>query len=96
MTVQMPFLDGAAPASFKDFTSLDVTCENQWTVSAATDPQDITAVQELATVHQTTFGLGRASIAGYSTHIAPKLTCTAAGPAKVGNIALHYTASEAG
>ena len=96
VTIQMPFLDGAAPATFKDFTSLDVTCENVWTVSAATDPQDITAVQELATVHQTTFGLGRASIAGYSTHIAPKLTCTATGPAKVGNIALHYNSSEAG
>ena len=65
-------------------------------VSAATDPQDISVIQELATVHQTTFGLGRASISGYSTHIAPKLTCTASGPAKVGNIALHYNTSESG
>ena len=92
----MPFLDASAPATFKDFTSLDVTCENQWTVSAATDPQDITAIQELATVHQTTYGLGRASISGYSTHIAPKITCTANGPAKLGNIAIHYNSSEAG
>ena len=96
VTIQMPFLDASAPATFKDFTSLDVTCENQWTVSAATDPQDITAIQELATVHQTTYGLGRASISGYSTHIAPKITCTANGPAKLGNIAIHYNSSEAG
>jgi len=96
VVVQMPFLDSGSPATFKDYNSIDVTCENVWTVSIATDPQDITALEEVATVNKTTFGLGRAAINGYSTHIAPRLTCTKPGAAKLGNIAIHYTSGESG
>ena len=96
VTVQMPFLDGSSPATSKDYYGLDVVCENNWSVSMATDPQDISITEEVASVYKTTYGLGRATITGYSTHIAPKLTCTAPGPAKVGNIAIHYNAAESG
>lgn len=93
--VQMPFLDASMPATSKDFTGIDVTCTNQWDVEAATDPTDITILQAIATVNRTTYGLGRVSMAGYSTHIAPKFTCTQAGAAKLGNVAVHYEGSEA-
>ena len=96
VTVQMPFLDASSPATFKDLQSVDVTCENVWDVSLATDPQDITSYEDVVTVYRTTYGLGRASITGYSTHVAPRLTCTQPGKAKIGNIAIHYQASEAG
>jgi len=96
VTVQMPFLDGQKPATSKDYYGIDVTCENTWDVSIATDPQDITALEDVVTVHKTTYGLGRATITGYSTHIAPRLTCQADGPAKVGNLAIHYNSAEAG
>ena len=91
----MPFLDASTPATGKDFTGIDVTCTNQWDVFAATDPTDITILEEIATVSRTTFGLGRVSMAGFSTHIAPKFTCTQAGAAKLGNIAVHYEGSDA-
>lgn len=93
--VQMPFLDASTPATSKDFTGIDVTCTNQWDVFAATDPTDISIQQSIATVNRTTYGLGRVSIAGYSTHIAPKFTCTQAGSAKLGNVAIHYEGSDA-
>jgi hypothetical protein len=96
VVVQMPFLDGSSPATFKDFHAIDVTCENVWDVSIATDPQDIETREEVATVYKTTFGLGRAGITGYSTHIAPRLRCQQPGRAKLGNIAIHYTAAESG
>jgi len=96
VVVQMPFLDASSPATFKDFHAMDMTCENTWTVSIATDPQDITALEEVAVVDKTTFGLGRVGLTGYSTHIAPRLTCAKDGPAKLGNIAIHYTPSESG
>lgn len=96
VVVQMPFLDASAPATSKTFHSIDVTCENSWTVSVATDPQDIALRQEVATVYQTTFGLGRAAISNHSTHIAPRLVCNSAGAAKLGNIAIHYDSGEAG
>ena len=48
VVVQMPFLDSGSPATFKDYNSIDVTCENVWTVSIATDPQDIATLEEVA------------------------------------------------
>lgn len=96
VVVQMPFLDGSSPATFKDFASIDITCENVWDVYLATDPQDITSIEEVATVYKTTYGLGRAGITGYSTHIAPRLVCQQPGAARLGNIAIHYSAGESG
>tara|TARA_R110000823_G_scaffold21365_3_gene64528 strand:+ start:253 stop:2268 length:2016 start_codon:yes stop_codon:yes gene_type:complete len=96
VVVQMPFLDASAPATYKTFSSLDVTCENTWTVSVATDPQDISLREEVATVHQTTFGLGRVTLSGYSTHLAPRLVCSSSGAAKLGNLAIHYEGGESG
>ncbi len=94
--VQLPFLDAGSPATSKDFTGLDVTCENEWTVSVATDPTDISTIEEIATVNKTTYGLGRVSMTGYSTHIAPKFVCTKQGNAKLGNVVVHYESSDAG
>lgn len=94
--IQLPFLDASKPATSKDFTGIDMSCTNQWTVSVATDPTDITINQEIATIDRTTYGLGRATFAGYSTHLAPKLVCNSSGAAKIGNLALHYDMSEAG
>ena len=68
----MPFLDAGQAATFKDFYGLDVTCQNQWDISVATDPQDITTLEPVATVHRTTYGLGRVTMTGYSTHISAK------------------------
>ena len=73
-----------------------MTCENTWDVSIATDPQDITILQDVGTVANTTYGQGRATIVGYSTQIAPRLTCTASGSAKIGNLAIHFNESESG
>ena len=94
--VQLPFLDAGSPATSKDFTGLDVTCENEWTVSVATDPTDISTIEEIATVNKTTYGLGRVSMTGFSTHIAPKFVCTKQGNAKLGNVVVHYESSDAG
>ncbi len=94
--IQMPFLDAGTPATNKDFTGIDVTCTNEWDVSLSTDPTDISLSEIVATVNRTTYGLGRVSLVGYSTHVAPKLTCSKAGQAKLGNISIHYEGSEAG
>ncbi len=96
VVVQMPFLDGSAPATSKDFYAIDATCENTWTFFAGTDPQNILAQEEIATFVQTTYGQGRVGMTGYSTHIAPRLVCAKPGPAKLGNIAIHYNPSESG
>jgi len=94
--IQLPFLDASKPATSKDFTGIDMACTNQWQVFVATDPTDINTNEEIATIDRTTYGLGRATFTGYSTHLAPKLICTSAGAAKIGNLALHYDMSEQG
>lgn len=94
--VQMPFIDASKPATSKDFTGIDLVCTNKWEVSIATDPTDISLQETVATIDRTTYGLGRASLVGYSTHIAPKLTCNSNGSAKIGNLAIHYDMSEGG
>ena len=76
--------------------SLDATITNDWSVSIATDPTDISTQEDVGIINKTTYGLGRMTITGYSTHIAIKLVCSAAGAAKIGNLAVHYTPSEAG
>jgi len=96
VTVQLPFLDAGSPATEKDLTGLDITCQNVWDVSIATDPSDITVTEEVATFSQTSYGLGRATMSGYSTHVAPKLVCTQNGAAKIGNVVIHYTGADAG
>jgi len=96
VTVQLPFLDAGSPATEKDLTGLDITCQNVWDVSIATDPSDITVTEKVATFSQTSYGLGRATMSGYSTHVAPKLVCTQNGAAKIGNVVIHYTGADAG
>jgi hypothetical protein len=75
---------------------MDMVCENDWDVYVATDPTDINTNEQVGTVNRTTYGLGRIPLSGYSTHMAVKMTCTRAGAAKIGNIALHYEGAEAG
>ena len=94
--MQLPFLDAGSPATEKDLHGLDITCENVWNVSIATDPSDITITEDVGTFNQTSYGMGRATISGYSTHVAPKLVCTQSGAARVGNIVVHYTGADAG
>ena len=96
VTVQLPFLDAGSPATEKDLHGLDITCENVWNVSIATDPSDITITEDVGTFNQTSYGMGRATISGYSTHVAPKLVCTQSGAARIGNIVVHYTGADAG
>jgi len=96
VTVQVPFLDGGKPATSKDFQGLDAVVENDWDVEIGTDPTDISLTEDAGTIDRTTYGLGRMAIGGYSTHMAIKLTCAAAGAAKIGNLAVHYEMSEAG
>ena len=96
VTVQLPFLDGGKPATSKDFYGLDAVVENDWDVYVSTDPTDITSNEQIGTIDRTTYGLGRVTMTGYSTHLAVKMVCSKSGSAKIGNLAVHYEQAEAG
>lgn len=96
VTVQLPFLDGGKPATSKDFYGLDAVVENDWDVYVSTDPTNISSNEQIGTIDRTTYGLGRVTMTGYSTHLAVKMVCSKSGSAKIGNLAVHYEQAEAG
>jgi len=96
VTVQLPYLDASSPATKKSFYGLDIACEGQWTIETCTDPNDLTKRQTVATVYETTYDLGHATLQEYGTTLAFRLTNNLTGPAKIGNLVLHYTGGEAG
>ena len=90
VTVEMPYLDANKPASFKSVNGLDVTVEGKWTVYIGFDYTNPDAKDEIATMQQPTFALGRIPVAGYGTHIGLKLTNSDTGYAKLANAIVHY------
>ncbi len=90
VTVEMPYLDANKPASFKSFNGVDVTVEGKWTVYLGFDYTNPTARDEVATMEQPTFALGRIPVAGYGTHVGLKLTSSFPGYAKLANVIVHY------
>lgn len=96
VTVQMPFLDGRSPASFKQFHGMDIACEGQWDVYSATNPNDITLQQQVGTVYQTTYAQGHVTLQDYSTCLAFRLVNSLTGPARIGNMVLHYDGGDVG
>ena len=90
VTVEMPYLDANKPASFKSVNGLDVTVEGKWTVYMGFDYTNAAAKDEIATMQQPTFALGRIPVSGYGTHVGLKLTNSDAGYAKLANAIVHY------
>ena len=96
VVVQLPYLDARSPATFKQFTGMDMACEGQWLVQTCTDPNDLTKRQDVATVYQTTYSLGHVTLQEYSTMLAFRLVNDQDGPARIGNMVLHYDSGDVG
>lgn len=90
VTATIPFLDAGAPATTKAYSAIDLACDGVWAVNVATDPRDITKTELIATVPDTTYGMGSAAFQGLSTHIGFQLTNTDSGAAKLANLVVHY------
>jgi hypothetical protein len=90
VSVEMPYLDANKPATFKSVNGLDVTVEGKWTVYMGFDYTNPTARDEIATMEQPTFALGRIPATGYGTHVGLKLISAAPGYAKLANAIVHY------
>ncbi len=96
VVIQIPYLDGRAPATYKQFKGLDMACEGEWLVQACTDPNDLTKRQDVATVYETTYATGHVTLQEYSPMLAFRLVNSRTGPAKIGNMVLHYDGGDVG
>jgi hypothetical protein len=96
VTAFLPYMSAGKPATQKGFTGLDMACEGVWQVQIATDPNNLNALQTVATVEETTHAKGHVSFQARSTHIAFKLTSQNDGYAKLGSIIVHLEAGSQG
>lgn len=90
VTVEFPFLDAKDPAGFKNWLGFDIALTNDWDIDLLVDPNDENNKVEVGVVNNITYPLGRVMAEFETTHVAPKLTCSAAGNAKISNMAIHY------
>lgn len=95
--VELPFLDFGTPATEKTLHSIDIGCEGTWEIWLRQDPQHPELEERLGEITNGTYGLqGRFPIERQSTHFSLRLRSTNDGYARIGNIALHYSASQSG
>jgi hypothetical protein len=90
VVVEMPYLDANKPATYKEVKGVDLTCEGKWLVELGFDYTNPSARDEIATVTQPSFALGRITATGMGTHIGPKLISSYSGYAKLANFMIHY------
>lgn len=90
VTVELPFLSADKPATLKNFSGFDVGCENSWLVELLVDPNDTTVKLSGGVVTGTTYAKDKAAFNHAAPLVAPKLTCSTAGFARLSNLAVHW------
>lgn len=89
---RLPYLDGEAPAKMKNFSGYDAAVQGAWETYAALDPVNTASMDRLGTVFRTSYPDNRLPMMGASTHVSMLFRSMGTGQAKIGSVALHYTA----
>lgn len=91
LDVKLPFLNAHQIATLKHFTGLDVACDGTLVVSIATDPNSPDNEEEIATITQSTYGLGADPFNGEdTTAISLRFQGRAGEYCRIANIVVHY------
>jgi hypothetical protein len=93
--VELPYLDAGRPATIKNITGIDAAiwaASDPWQVSIGLNPSLPATREAVANLYQPTFPEPRMDAMGNGTHMGLRLTHTGIGPAKVGNLVIHYDA----
>jgi hypothetical protein len=92
--IEFPFLSGDKPATQKSYHGIDAAATGQWSVYAATNPEDEDAEDYLGEIVGASFMQGRFAIEGRSTHISMRLRSAVPGPLTLSNLSVHYSIAE--
>lgn len=92
--IVIPYLDGSKPAHVKTIEGIDMACENTWRVSIGTDISSPGTRVYAGNVSNSSYMIGRLLHFGVGTHVSTRLVCKSNGPAKLGNLAIHYRLSD--
>ena len=90
VVIELPYLDGNKPATYKEAKGIDMTCAGEWKVYLGFDHTNPSARDLVATVTQPTFSLGKITATGAGTHFGPRFVNQSAGPALLANFIVHF------
>jgi hypothetical protein len=88
--IELPFFSASNPAAFKELLGFDIIGINSWKVEILPDPANEAVVVNQGISTGTTYGKPRYGMTGVSSLFAVNLTCSAAGPAAISALAMHY------
>lgn len=88
--VELPFLDGRAIATWKEWKGLDIAAEGLWDVYAAFNPAQPDAEDLVATIDGSTFAELDQALAGFGPIVKLRLASKGSGPARIGSLVAHY------
>lgn len=94
VTVELPFVTGGTPATFKYWTAFDMACQGVWQVDMLVDPDDETKLISIGKVVNNSFDRAGIAEVGDAPMIALKLTCNGGGKVTISNAVLHYVKDE--
>jgi hypothetical protein len=90
VVVELPFLDGGKPAHTKSIQAIDMAAEGTWDVYVGADHTVPTYRDFVGTYEGSTYALARMLCFAIGTHVSFKVTNKQAGPARLGNFAIHF------
>jgi hypothetical protein len=89
--IELPSFSGNNPASFKELLGFDIVGINTWTVDFLPDPNNLNVIVTQGKSTGITYGEQRHGSKGITPLLAVNLTCSAAGPATISALAMHYS-----
>lgn len=87
---RMPYVDAGKPATVKNWSAVDAAIFGTWSIQASFDPTAPTALDLIANVTKSTYAQQKIAMNGQSPSVSLELRTTYVGPARVGNMAVHY------
>lgn len=93
--IDLPYIDGRAIATFKNFTAIDIVSQGEWDVYINTDPNQPTEESKIAVINNITLSGPSLGMLGHSPVCKLRFVSRGTGPAKLSKIIVHYDAAEA-
>lgn len=91
--VELPFLT-LSPPTLQQLEGIDAATTNEWTIDVLLDPNNENATVRAGTIDGITYSMTDIAAPGRFSHVALKLTCVAAGAAKIANICIRHDGQE--
>lgn len=93
--IDLPFFSAQTPATFKEWTSYDIACSGEWSMTLLLNPADETETVNGGTIIDTTYAGPAQELIGRAPDVAAKFTCRKGGYATFSSFIIHYDAEEA-